>query len=68
MRSSSRDHAHTHNAATRGPQPALPHTVPCDICESPFRLPPEIVAQGEILGLLVCSRCIEDALQSEIHQ
>jgi hypothetical protein len=29
-------------------------------------LPQHCIEQGEILGLLVCSQCIEDQLQSEI--
>jgi hypothetical protein len=65
MNSPSRDHARTTCAAT--PKSAAP-TVQCDLCESPFRLPPEIAAQGRIYGLLVCTQCIEDQLQTETRQ
>lgn len=62
---SSRDLAQSARKATASP---LPPMVACDLCEAPFILPAEIAAQGTIYGLLVCSQCVEDQLQSEIHQ
>lgn len=43
-------------------------TVPCDLCEWPMALPEHCVERGEILGLLVCTLCVEDQLQSETVQ
>lgn len=60
-----RDHAPSARKATPS---ALPPTVQCDLCQSPLVLPPEIAAQGVIWGLLVCTQCIEDELQSRIVQ
>ena len=36
----------------------------CDLCAWPMSLPEICVEQGEILGLLVCSQCIEDHLDA----
>lgn len=45
-----------------------PPTVQCDLCESPFVLPPELMKQGVIYGLLVCTACIEDSLDARADE
>ena len=43
----------------------IPHTVPCDLCESPMRSDTLTRADdGAILGLLVCTLCVEDQLEA----
>jgi hypothetical protein len=34
----------------------------CDRCEWPMAAPQHCIDQGEIIGLLICSECIEDDL------
>ncbi len=33
----------------------------CDLCAWPMTLPDHCRESGEILGLLVCTQCVEDA-------
>jgi hypothetical protein len=52
-------------AATRGPKPALPPSLPCDLCS--YSVPTDQLTRakdGAILGLIVCSQCVEDALEA----
>lgn len=37
-------------------------TVPCDDCEWPMPIPQHCLERGEIVGLLICSECVEAAL------
>jgi formylmethanofuran dehydrogenase subunit E len=51
----------------QGPSPEHARSevsVPCDLCGAAFTLPPELVKQGVIHGLLVCTACVEDELQA----
>lgn len=55
------------SAAT--PQVALPPVPPlcCDLCDWPMAVHDIALAEdGTIPGLIVCTQCIEDNLQSEI--
>lgn len=38
--------------------------VQCDLCEAPMPLPERSRFTGAILGLLVCTQCIEDELNA----
>jgi len=51
-------------AITAGPVPALC----CDLCDWPMALPDHLRGARVIYGLLVCTSCIEENLQSEIVQ
>lgn len=54
-------------AANHAPPP-IPASVQCDLCEAPMALPPHVIAQGRIFGLLTCSQCIEDELTARVCQ
>jgi hypothetical protein len=45
-----------------------PHQVCCDLCEGVMTVPSHCAEQGQIIGLLTCSQCIEDELQSRVCQ
>lgn len=45
-----------------------PATVQCDLCSWPMALPTHCKEQGAILGLLVCTACIEDQLEALSHE
>lgn len=42
--------------------PTLEAVVNCDLCEAPMQLPPGAIRHGKIIGLLVCTQCVEDTL------
>jgi hypothetical protein len=42
----------------------IPASVTCDLCLSVMAIPDHCREAGEIRGLLVCSACIEDALEA----
>lgn len=39
-------------------------TVPCDLCGWPMPVPAVCIERREIIGLITCSECVEDALAS----
>lgn len=40
----------------------------CDLCEAPMTIPTHCTQQGAVLGLLVCTQCIEDELEARNHE
>lgn len=42
-------------------------SVQCDLCAEVMTLPQHCVEQGEIVGLLTCSQCIEDELNARAN-
>lgn len=40
----------------------------CDYCQWPMALPQHCADQGEVIGLLVCTACVEDELQARVAQ
>lgn len=36
----------------------------CDLCEAPMAIPAQSVRAGRIIGLLVCTQCVEDNLSA----
>jgi hypothetical protein len=42
--------------------------VSCDLCEAPMQLPPGAVRNGQIIGLIVCTQCTEDALDARAFE
>lgn len=61
------------NRAVRGttashPANAQPSaSVNCDLCGWNMPLPAHCIEQGAVLGLLVCSACIEDQLEARVQ-
>jgi hypothetical protein len=50
------------------PRNLPPPNVCCDLCGEPMALPTHCEEQGQILGLLTCSRCVEDELTARVCQ
>jgi hypothetical protein len=56
------------SGTTSAPTPkSAAHQVACDLCTSPMNVPRHCEAQGAILGLLVCSQCVEDELNARME-
>lgn len=49
-----------HSGARSGGAPQ----VNCDLCEAPMPVPDHCIHSGHIVGLLVCTQCIEDQLEA----
>lgn len=62
MSSSARDLT---QAASGVMHPQLP-LAQCDACEGPMLVPRECVEAGKIIGLLICTQCIEDELEARM--
>lgn len=50
------------------PRYTPPPTVDCDLCGAAMALPANCIEQEAILGLLVCTACIEDHLEAQSHE
>lgn len=55
-------HPGTTPQAARGVSHPHPPMTQCDLCGWPMPVPQHSLRQGQIIGLLTCSECIEDAL------
>lgn len=59
--------------ASAAPKYSIPNAEPsasvsCDLCGYGMPLPQHCIEQGAVLGLLVCSACIEDELHARTVQ
>ena len=52
------------SGGVREPNPPM---VNCDLCEWPMAVPPHCIESGEIVGLLVCTACIETELEAQVQ-
>lgn len=50
-----------------GSPQALTPQVCCDLCEGVMSIPPGAIQRGRIVGLLVCTQCIEDQLEAQAY-